>query len=372
MPNGKDDLKNQLQSIKDSLDEKLSKLEKTAKKIPSDKIKNSRDNGKLKKMPISINVDMEVVEPVKEKKKKQKVKKENKVIKEAIVSKKTINSQKSKPASKKKKNNSKSKKRGILIPSLLILALIGSLLYVLFLKNNLKAKEQSFEKSKEEAIDYREDVYFKEVEDEVDDEEMQDFAVYKDVPELVAQKNTKSEVLSASDEKDINRQILQNQIYKNRNTDSNKENTLVTLKQNNNSNPTIILENTELKKENTKQINNQVYSDLIKVVGLQHKDGSFSLPKKAKKTNAFKVRVRLKKDQLSDNEDDIEIMLVIKDDTGKTIKIDSKNMNFKNQNSKVLYLEFYEVFPERLKTNVNYSFSIFANKKLVKTYKKSI
>jgi hypothetical protein len=369
MPNGKDDLKNQLQSIKDSLDEKLSELEKTTKKNPSDKIKNSRNNGKLKKMPISINVDMEVVAPVKE-----KVKKENKVLKEAIVSQKTINSQKGKPASKKKKNNSKSKnkKRGILIPSLLILALIGSLLYVLFLKNNLKAKEQSFEKSKGEAIDYREDVYFKEVEDEVDDEEMQDFAVYKDVPELVAQKNTKSEVLSVSDEKDINRQILQNQISKNINTDSNKENTLVTLKQTNNSNPTIIPENTELKKENIKQINNQVYSDLIKVVGLQHKNGSFSLPKKAKKTNAFKVRVRLKKDQLSDNEDDIEIMLVIKDDTGKTIKIDSKRMNFKSQNSKVLYLEFYEVFPERLKINVNYSFSIFANKKLVKTYKKSI
>jgi len=111
---------------------------------------------------------------------------------------------------------------------------------------------------------------------------------------------------------------------------------------------------------------------MIKVIALQHKDGSFTMPKKVKKTNAFKIRVRLKKNEISNSDKDTNIMLVIKNAQGSTIKIDSKKVNFGKQNSKVLYLEFYEIFPERLETNTNYSFSVFADKKLIKSYRKSI
>ena len=254
--------------------------------------------------------------------------------------------------------------------------LLGTLFYIYSLKKGLEEDKTNFEKDKEEAIDYSNDVYFKEVDDEPDDEEMQDFAVYKDVPEVVANTNSKTEKLSLSDTKNIDKQIKQNN-SKNTNLNSSQATTIGdsgTLIFEEDDNSSIAETNTTIKNtfEKTEIKKDVISSDLIKIIGLQHKDGSFSMPKKAKKTNAFKIRVRLKKNQISKTEDDVNIMLVIKDQTSNTIKIDSKKVNFGKQNSKVLYLEFYEIFPERLKTDANYSFSIFANKKLIKTGTKGI
>lgn len=368
MPNEKEELKKQLQSIKDNIEKKLSE-EESIKKPNTDTQKDSTNNTTAKaknKEPLSINVDMEVVSDFK--------------IKPETTDKKNtnpkINIKKSPTPSATKKVEKRKKKKLPVIPLILLVILIGSLIYVYSLKKDLQKDKNAFEKEKTESIDYANDVYFKEVEDEVEDEEMQDFAVYKDVPEVVAESNSETETLSTKDKNNIDRQIEQranNQQTISENKPLEAVNTVSTYSNNNQKEAETL--NPELgKKEEVKpEINTQkVFSDLIKVVGLQHNDGAFTLPKKVKKTNSFKVRVRLKKNQIASTEEDTNVMLVIKDDTGNTIKIDSKNVNFGKQNSKVLYLEFYEIFPERLKTNSIYTFSVFANKKLIKSYQKSL
>ncbi len=382
MSNGKEDLKNQLQSIKDNLDKKLSEATvSNQKKSPKKNINSTKSRTSNKKKPIPIKVDMEVVSVVKKeeankKKITEKSKKEKQEEKPKVSSKKPIA-----PPTKVKKEKRKKKKKLPVLPIILLIILLGSLAYIYSLKKGLKEDENKFEKDKAEAIDYSEDVYFKEVEDEVDDEEMQDFAVYKDVPEVVAENNSKSKVLTASVEKSINQQISQKEAIQKNNTvtantgisEAAKEivsSESVKPNEQNTSNPQSVSQPKTTTSSETKK--DMVYADMIRVVGLEHKDGNFTLPKKVKRTNAFKIRIRLKKNQISDSDKDNEIMLVIKDSNGKTVKIDSKKVNFKKQNSKVLNLEFYEIFPERLKTNTNYSFSVFADRKLIKSYRKSI
>ena len=372
MSSEKEDFKKQLESIKDHIEKKLSSQEKIESKKVSKKEKTSNSGilkaEKPKKKPIPISVNYEVVSKIKKEDNSPKSKENNKQTKKEEIKARAVKPKTVKPSNKKKKSP--------LIPIILMVILLGTLFYIYSLKKGLEEDKTNFEKDKEEAIDYSNDVYFKEVDDEPDDEEMQDFAIYKDVPEVVASTNSKSETLSASDTKNIDKQIKQNNFNNNNSnvskaTNSNDTGTLV-FEEDKNSNTTTLNTTTKESAEKPKGKKEVVNSDLIKIIGLQHKDGQFSLPKKAKKTNAFKIRIRLKKNQISKTEDDVNIMLVIKDQTGNTIKIDSKKVNFGKQNSKVLYLEFYEIFPERLKTDVNYSFSIFANKKLIKTGTKRI
>jgi len=374
MPNEKEDLKNQLQSIKDNLDKKLSQKEaenksKIEEKKDSNKEKNNKDLTKKKK-PISISTEIEVVSDAKKENTKEQKNLKN-------------HSKSIKPKLAKKKVTHKKKKKKLIIPIVLIVFLLLSLFYVYNLRKNLQQDKSKFEKEKKEAIDYSNDVFFKEVEDEVDDEEMQDFAVYKDVPEVVAESNSTSETLSAKDNKDINAQISQKVKEQNNTTKTQNSTTDTDIASNTtpdtntdskstDNNTNTVSKPEEKPEEKTGIKKEEVFSDMIKVVGLQHKDGSFTVPKKVKKTNAFKIRVRLKKNEISNSDKDTNIMLVIKNAQGNTIKIDSKKINFGKQNSKVLYLEFYEIFPERLETNTNYSFSVFADKKLIKSYRKSI
>ena len=65
-------------------------------------------------------------------------------------------------------------------------------------------------------------------------------------------------------------------------------------------------------------------------------------------------------------------MIIIKNNNEKTIKIDTKTINFEKSNSKIIYLEFYEIFTSKLKINTEYSFSLFVNKELIKITKKRI
>ena len=389
MANEKEDLKDQLQSIKDNLEKKLSGKEVDIEK-ESKKEKVTDNKAKIKK-PISIKVGMEVVtdekKVVNKNQKSSKSLKTSKPVKPIPVSNTSNN--------KTKKELPKKKKKKRIVPILFLLILLGSLFYVFQLKKDLQQEKSKFEEEKKGDIDYNKDTYFKEVEDEVDDEEMQDFAIYKDVPEIVVKSNTKSETLSDIDTKNIDKQISERQVDNEKQANNKRQvNKVITQKQQvksktttekvknsdqvvNNSSQTIAKEIKKTKAEERipekREIKkDEVFSDMIKVVGLQHNDGSFALPKKAKKTNAFKVRVRLKKNQISKSDLDTNIMLVVKNASGSTIKIDSKKVNFGKQNSKVLNLEFYEIFPERLKTNTSYSFSVFANKKLIKSYRKSI
>lgn len=381
MSNEKEDLKDQLQSIKDNIEKKLSEVEPSSEK-PSIKKNDSKDHKPKKQKPIPIHVDMEVGSVVDSK----AVDKEKKQKKSNLKNKKNkpkVSTKKTETLPKIKKEKRKKKKKLPIIPIILVLVLLGSLAYVYSLKKGLKEKKTKFEKEKVEAIDYSEDVYFKDVEDEVDDEEIQDFAVYKDVPDIVAENNLNSKVLSASDEKSINQQISQKRDNQKNNSQTtnvnssklaNKTSLSATENVNDDANKPVkeTLATQPKSTSNDKAKSDAVYTDLVKVVGLEHKEGRFTLPKKAKRTNAFKVRIRLNKNQINSSDKDNEIMLVIKDNTGKTIKIDSKKVNFKKRNSKVLNLEFYEIFSERLKTNANYSFSVFADRKLIKSYQKSI
>jgi len=381
MSNEKEDLKNQLQSIKDNIEKKLSEVETSSEK-PLIKKNDSKNHKPKKKKSISINVGMEVVSVV-----------ENKTIdKDEIQKKSSLKNQENKPKVSTKKTETlpkikeekrKKKKKLPILQLILVVILLSSLAYVYSLKKGLKDEENKFEKEKIEAIDYSEDVYFKDVDDEVDDEEMQDFAVYKDVPDIVADNNLNSKVLSASDEKSINQQISQRRNNQKNNSqttsvnvskDANKTSLSATENANDDANKPAkeALATQPKSTSNDKAKSHAVYTDLIKVIGLEHKEGRFTLPKKVKRTNAFKVRIRLNKNQINSSDKDNEIMLVIKDNTGKTIKIDSKKVNFKKRKSKVLNLELYEIFPERLKTNANYSFSVFADRKLIKSYQKSI
>lgn len=381
MSNEKEDLKDQLQSIKDNIEKKLSEGEPSSEK-PSIKKNDSKDHKPKKQKPIPIHVDMEVVSVV-DSKAVDKEKKQKKSNLKNQENKPEVSTKKTETLPKIKKEKRKKKKKLPIIPIILVVILLGSLAYVYSLKKGLKEKKTKFEKEKVEAIDYSEDVYFKDVEDEVDDEEMQDFAVYKDVPDIVAENNLNSKVLSASDEKSINQQISQKRNNQKNNSQTtnvnssklaNKTSLSATENANDNTNKSAkeALASQSKSPSNNEAKSDAVYTDLVKVIGLEHKGGRFTLPKKAKRTNAFKVRIRLNKNRINSSDKDNEIMLVIKDNTGKTIKIDSKKVNFKKRNSKVLNLEFYEIFPERLKTNANYSFSVFADRKLIKSYQKSI
>ncbi len=394
MSSEKEDLKDKLQSIKENIEKKLSDKEKrlnNKQEIDASFSKDSTNRKKeisKKKKPIPISVGMEVVREnvIKKevKKGKEATEKENINPETTLSEPEIIIENKNKSSNKKTVKKKKKKKKSPILAISLLVLLFGISVYLFLLQKDIESGKDAFNKEKNAAIDYNDDVYFKEVEDEPDDDEMQDFAVYKDVPEVVASNNSNSEVLSDADTKNIENQISKNKekiaqkdkkIINQSNIPevqaSNKQSNEVTFIDSPNK-PEIKTEEkqetiaeSEIKKE-------EVFSDMIKVVGLQHKDGAFSMPKKAKKTNAFKVRVRLKKNQISKSEEDVNIMLVVKNNTGNTIKIDSKKVNFGKQNSKVLYLEFYEIFPDRLNTNTNYSFSIFANKKLIKSYRKSI
>ncbi len=375
MPNEKENIKDQLQSIKQNLEKKLSEENNIVPKETESKQKKKQVK---QNKNISIETKFEIVEeiPKKEEVKPSVNKTTKKPIKPEIKNEKISKPKPSKP------ENSKKKKKGILIPVFIISSLLAVLGYVFSLKGDLENTKKDFEQAKKEDIDYRKDVYFKEVPDEVEDEEMQDFAVYKDVPEVVAEKNTETQILSANDSKSINKQIKESE--KNRKISKPTPTKSISAPNDPNTNSTVIdqVDNTASDKKTEVSTTNKegndaidsnvVFSDYIKVVGLEYKNGKPTIPKKAKKTNAFKIRVRLKKNQISTTEKDVEVMLVVKDATGKTLKIDSKKINFGSQRSKVLYLEFYEVFSDRLQTGLEYTFSVFANKKLLKTGRKTL
>ena len=399
MSNEKEDLKDKLQSIKENIEKKLSDKERRLndkQEIDASFSKDSTNRKKeisKKKKPIPISVGMEVVKEnviKKEVKKGKEATEKRKIDPETTLSEpETIIVNEKISINKKTVKKKKKKKKSPILAIALLVLLLGVSVYLFLLQKDIENGKDAFNKEKNAAIDYNDDVYFKEVEDEPDDEEMQDFAVYKDVPEVVASNNSNSEVLSDADTKNIENQIIKNKkeaaktekkVKNIKNVSqsttqqpqiSDNQSNEVSSASSSNKSEIGTAEKSEstIKSEIKKE---EVFSDMIKVVGLQHKDGSFSMPKKAKKTNAFKVRVRLKKNQISKSEDDVNIMLVVKNNTGNTIKIDSKKVNFRKQNSKVLYLEFYEIFPDRLNTNTNYSFSVFANKKLIKSYRKSI
>ena len=105
-------------------------------------------------------------------------------------------------------------------------------------------------------------------------------------------------------------------------------------------------------------------------IGRNPRNRARIIPKKAKKTNSFSVRIRLNKFKRKTTGSEVEIMLVIKDPQGKTLKIDVKKVDLVER--KGIYLTFYETIKDKLEINKNYTFSVFADKVLIKNANKLI
>ena len=388
MPTEKDTIKKELDAIKNNIEKRLASKEDKTSEIALETPKKEVPKKKKKVAPLVTKMEIEKSIPKKEVTKEKTAKEETKAKKETAIKKaEKVVVPTPKP---KRKKTSKKKKLG-LIPIVIILLLIGSLAFILFLKKDLDVNKKQFEEqSRKEKIDYSEDRYFKEVPDEVEEDDLQDFAVYKDVPEVIVDNNDTNNQrnISSDEQKNIDKQISNSTQNFSNNTTSSVNNSKTTV-------PTVttnsVTENTATNTtaENTtteKQVNNTekkeetakrnrvaiIDSDYVKIIGLQHKDDKFTLPKKAKKINSFKVRTRLNKSMFSDAPKDVEVMLVVKNNLGKTLKIDTKTINFEKSKSKIMYLEFYETFREKLKIDTEYSFSIFVDKKIIKVSKKRI
>lgn len=364
--------------------EKEEKVKTTPKSNSVSKDVTTKKNVKTKTVSLNTKKPIKPVSKVKKVTKKKEVllkksnKTDSKTSKKATKNKVSAYTAKRVIAKKKpkvkEKNNSKTK---LIVAFIIIIVLLFALRKVYNLKEELNSKEQQLIISKEEEenqIDLDEKGYFKEVEDDVAEEDLQDFNEYKDIPELVVKNTKKSKVTKPKVLKSINRQIRDAKriipVPQNNNLQSQNENTTSTNTQTKdltNIKKAVVKE----EKDDGENAANKVSSDFIKIVGLQLvKGGKYIIPKKAKKTNSFSVRIRLNKFKRKTTGSEVEIMLVIKDPQGKTLKIDVKKVDFGER--KVIYLTFYETIKDKLEINKNYTFSVFADKVLIKNANKLI
>lgn len=302
------------------------------------------------------------------------------------------------PVKTKKK---KKKLLPILIPLLLILLLSFGFFYIKGLKDQLDVKKVEIKKIKDESIDYTKNSYYKEVEDEPEEDELQDFSVYKDVDDPNAT-NENKDTLNATDSNNIINEVNnKSSIKKTKNTYTPSYITKKNTKSNNNiskipntsninnsaksnnkltdnssnSNTTETTQKKEqpfelYKKEDPKK-EVRITSDMMQIIALEHVKGDkYILPKKAKKINSFKVRIRLRKPKRSVIDKPTKIMLVIKDALDKTLKINVKKVNFNNND--LIYTTFYSMINEKIQEDQEYSFYVYANKRLLKIGKKRI
>ncbi len=84
---------------------------------------------------------------------------------------------------RKKKENSKIKKKSIVFPLILSVALFLVLLYVYTLKIDLDQQKLQAKEKEKENIDFSKDAIFTDVEDDISNEELQVFEDFKDVPD---------------------------------------------------------------------------------------------------------------------------------------------------------------------------------------------
>ncbi|MCF6350240.1 MAG: DnaJ domain-containing protein [Flavobacteriaceae bacterium] len=202
-------------------------------------------------------------------------------------------------------------------------------------------KEELLIKKQKEKINFNSNTYFKEIQDEVPEDEIQDFTVYKDVPEKIINNTTQIKNDAT---------VLEKQIIVKKNKPIIKGNTLhKKRKPNKNSKVKIIVANLE-------------------ILSLQHTRNKYIVPKELKNLNAFKISLKLNNLKQVNNQK-IAIMLVIKDLHGKLLIIDEKEIIFNNQ---MLPLTFYKKFDGKFRIGEEYTFSIFANKRLIKYTTKRI
>ncbi len=373
-----------LNEIKADLEIKLVKLE-----LQKIKLQESQLQEDIKKEVLNtVIIDNKVLQKdLNENKESNKKKKEKEKEKKA-----TVIVGNSEDKEEKKKSNK------LIFYILGVLFLLGIIYLTVKYINNLKSEIQSKEqllidKKEKENINFDSNEYFKDVEDEVTDEELQDFTNYKDVPEIVVNNSNKSNSKEVKVSKVINDQINKanntkvkpiinnnneindEELINSKNLDSiNNSQKIETINSNQNTETIIAKVKTDLLQKNKNLVieNEEVKitSDFIKVIALQYKDKKYKIPKKAKKTNSFSIRVRLNKFKEMDANNKVKIMLVIKNTVGKTLKIDIKEVDFTK--IKTTYITFYETFSNNLEVNEEYSFSILANDKLIKNITKRI
>ncbi len=356
-----------LNKIKTDLEIKLVKIELQKIKLQESQLQEDEDSEK--EIVISITPYSEIVESEDEKLPKEIKSKKNKEEKKA-----TIIAEKNEDEKEKKKSS----KLFYIFGVLLLLGLISILTvkYINNLKSEIQNKEQLLLDKEKENINFDSNEFFKDVEDEVTDDELLDFTNYKDVAEIVVN-NSNNNIEEVKVSETVDNQINKANITKVKpdanvvkdtsvikkpevtNIKENKE-IIKTPKENN------FLENTESAVVEEVKIT----SDFIKVIALQYKDKKYKIPKKVKKTNSFSIRVRLNKFKKTDFNNKVKIILVIKNAVGKTLKIDVKEVDFAE--IKTTYITFYETFTDNLEVNEEYSFSILANDKLIKNITKRI
>ncbi|MCF6350239.1 MAG: hypothetical protein L3J23_04300 [Flavobacteriaceae bacterium] len=376
MKEEKENIKSKLDELKTDLEIKLVKIELQKLKLKEERLlKNEEEISKNNELKKDIKVAKKAITKKKFLKKTAKQQKSIPKIttetKSIVVNKKAKTKKKSLIKILTKQSQKKiSTPKIYLALGILIFAILLTLRYT-YQKKELDNKEQLIKKQNEE-IDFNSNNYFKEIEDEVSEDDLQDFSDYKDIPELIA-KNTK--ILKTTK---VTKKTNTKKTVKNDNSTVNKGSN------NLNENLNNLNENLNLVEElNDKPLDKfneeidlkekiKITSDYMKVVALQYlvKEKKFITPKKIKKTNSFSIRVKLTKFKKTTFYNKVKIMLVIKDESEKTLKIDIKEVDFNT--NKTLYLTFFETIAEKLEVNKPYFFSIFANNILIQSSIKTI
>jgi len=78
----------------------------------------------------------------------------------------------------------------IILPLLIIAISLLALAYVYMLRQDLKNEKLLLKEKQKEEIDYNKDAIFKEIEDEIPEEDLQDVGQFKDVPDDTAKDTT--------------------------------------------------------------------------------------------------------------------------------------------------------------------------------------
>jgi hypothetical protein len=285
----------------------------------------------------------------------------------------------------------KSDKKPFLVKNKILLYALAFIFLLVIIgfsyKNITTASNKEIEleqKNDNSEIDFSSDGYFKEVEDDLSDEDLQDFTVYKDVPEV--QTNSKDNQTTNKPENIVwinnqQQEVIENNIANQDQLEIDKNINIskfdsVSIKEskpklssiNNNdveSKNEVVASNNNAVTKNAVKNNNKISleSDYIKITTLQKtaKD-TYIAPDKSRDADTFKVRVRLNKVKKTTASNKVKVMLAIKDKNGKILKIDVKELDFSRINSS--YLTFHETLT-KLKNNKMYYFTIYANQKII-------
>jgi hypothetical protein len=390
MDDNKNKIHREINKINADLDKKLSEIEQQkslhkVSKLRKDlfQLKKELDNKKRLVESESDNVKEisipdikkkkdEKVEDNEDKKVEEKVKKldENKIILDKSTQKKikkkpektvVVTKQKTiKKTNEQQRKSSTKKKRNYILPSILIISLICIAAFLFYLKNNLNKEKLLLQEEDRIGVDLNKDTYYRDVDDEVKDEELMDLEVYKDVPDSNnPANNTTTNTQNQNNSTDI---IVTNGNLDTQNNQTTEPKVEEAIKDTvTNRNEPILVP--EKPKTNTPK-DELIIINYTKIFGQQlKKNGELIIPSRKSKINSFNIRVRLNKPQ-NESKKPVTVKVTIRNSSKKILKVDSKTVNFKTS---TIYVNFLETISEKLDPKENYTLLISVDNKLLKT-----